>query len=57
MSDILNLFDHDSNDWLHETKAALIEESVKETQIVSKYIVKDQMVRFQLLEYLLKCAI
>ena len=51
------LFDDAESDTLHISKATIISESVKVTKVKSDYVFKKEVVRFQFLEYLLRCAI
>jgi len=51
------MYDANENDLLHPSKASVISSSVKATKIKSPYVFKNDMVRFQFLEYVMRCAI
>ena len=51
------MFDEEEKEYLHLSKAAIISASVKVTKVKSDHICKNEVVRFQFLEYLLRCAI
>jgi len=57
MSGILNMFEEEETDFLHSSKASIISASVKVPKVKSDYICQNEVVRFQFLEYLLRCAI
>ena len=57
MSSILNMFDDEETDFLHVSKAGIIAASVKVTKVKSAFICKNEVVRFQFLEYIMRCAI
>ena len=51
------MFDESEDDYLHLSKAGIISASVKVTKVKSAYVCKNEVVRFQFLEYLMRCAI
>ena len=54
---ILNIFDQYEHEALCLSKAAIIAASVKVTKVKSSYVFKNEIVRFQFMEYLMRCAI
>lgn len=57
MTNEIHMFDEDENDALPSAKAQIIATSVKVSKVQSEYLLKNDIVRFQFLEYLLRCAI
>ena len=51
------MFDEDENEPLHSSKANIISASVRVAKVKGEFIPPNDLVRFQLLEYLLRCAI
>ena len=51
------MFDEEETDFLHVSKAGIIAASVKVTKVKSNWICKNEVVRFQFLEYVMRCAI
>ena len=57
MSVVLEMFDPEEADYLHTSKAGVVAASVKVTKVKSPYVFKNEMVRFQFLEYVMRCAV
>ena len=57
MTSILNMLDEEETDYLHTSKAGIISASVRVPKVKSEYICQNEVVRFQFLEYLLRCSI
>ena len=57
MGNILCLYDLNESEALHVTKASVILASVKATKVKSPYVFKNDVVRFQFLEHIMRCAI
>ena len=57
MTSILCMFEEEETGHLHSSKASIISASVKVPKVKSDYICQNEVVRFQFLEYLLRCAI
>jgi len=57
MTEVLDMFDEDDSAPLPSAKANIIAASVKVAKVKSEWLLTNDIVRFQLLEYLLRCAI